>query len=261
MPPHSNPPSVLQPKPARWPVLIAAALLAGCAAPGGSVLNPSPATQSLPSGFVYLAAMVPQAQQDMRYHGANNFVGRPVAAYEEARCILSEPAARALQAAQTELKPLGMTLKVFDCYRPQAAVDDFVRWGRDLKDQKTKTEFYPDVPKEALFLRGYIAEKSGHSRGSTVDLTAVVVNAERASQVVRGPLIDGMDVDMGTPFDWFGEQSHTDNAALSPDIQHNRQWLRALLQRHGFRNLPEEWWHYTLNDEPYPEQYFNFSVR
>lgn len=249
-----------------WRVLnvcVAAAALSACAVvPGGSA--PEQATvvpSTLPAGFVHLAVRVPDILQDMRYHGANNFVGRPVAAYEAPRCILSEPAARALQAAQAELRPQGMTLKVFDCYRPQAAVDDFVRWGRDLADQTTKSAFYPDVPKEELFKRGYIAEKSGHSRGSTVDLTAVVLNAQRASQVVRGPLINGMEVDMGTPFDWFGVQSHTDNSTLSPDIKHNRLWLRALLKRQGFRNLPEEWWHYTLQSEPYPEEYFNFSVR
>ncbi|MBP6395833.1 MAG: M15 family metallopeptidase [Giesbergeria sp.] len=249
---------------ARWSVCLAATALAACAVPG----LPAPESESesghhaaLPTGFVHLAALAPDVLQDMRYHGADNFVGRPIAAYESPRCILSEPAARALQAAQAELRPQGMALKVFDCYRPQAAVDDFVRWGRDLADQKTKAAFYPDVPKQALFQRGYIAEKSGHSRGSTVDVTAVVLNAQRASQVIRGPLADGMDVDMGTPFDWFGVQSHTENPTLAPDVQHNRRWLRALLQRHGFRNLPEEWWHYTLQSEPYPERYFNFSVR
>lgn len=242
-------------------VCLAGLVLSACAVPGRSVPEQATASSALPSGFVYLSALVPSAQQDMRYHSANNFVGRPVAAYEAARCILTEPAARALQAAQAELRPQGMTLKVFDCYRPQAAVDDFVRWGRDLADQKTKPVFYPGVPKEELFQRGYIAEQSGHSRGSTVDVTAVVLDAQRASQVVRGPMVDGMEVDMGTPFDWFGQESHTNNSALSPDIQHNRRWLRALLQRHGFRNLPEEWWHYTLQNEPYPTQYFNFSVR
>lgn len=240
----------------RGSVGVAVCVLAACAAPGA----PTP-DQAMPTGFVPLAALVPDVVQDMRYHGPNNFLGRPVAAYEAATCILSRPAARALQAVQAELRTQGLALKVFDCYRPQAAVDDFVRWGRDLSDQKTKANFYPDVPKAELFQRGYIAEKSGHSRGSTVDLTAVVVNAQRASKTVRGPLADGMDVDMGTPFDWFGVQSHTDNPALAPDVQDNRRWLRALLQRHGFRNLPEEWWHYTLQNEPYPERYFNFIVR
>lgn len=217
--------------------------------------------QAMPAGFVYLAHIAPDVVQDMRYHGANNFLGRPVVAYEAASCILSEPAARALQAVHEELRADGLALKVFDCYRPQAAVDDFVRWGRDLSDQATRPAFYPDVPKEELFQRGYIAEKSGHSRGSTVDLTAVVVDAQRASQVVHGPLAQGMEVDMGTPFDWLGAQSHTDHPSMAPDVQDNRRWLRTVLQRHGFRNLPEEWWHYTLHNEPHPERYFNFPVR
>ena len=241
-------------------ICLGVTVLAGCAAPG-TPSSASVATNAMPVGFVKLATVVPDAIQDMRYHGANNFVGRPVAAYDAATCILSEPAALALQAAQVELREKGMTLKVFDCYRPQAAVDDFVHWGRDLSDQKTKPAFYPDVPKEELFQRGYIAEKSGHSRGSTVDMTVVVMDGQRASQVLRGPLADGMDADMGTPFDWFGTQSHTEDRTLSPDVQHNRQWLRALMQRQGFRNLPEEWWHYTLQPEPYPDRYFNFSVR
>ena len=250
-----------QPTRARWSVCIAVAALAACAVPELTSSTPKASNQAMPANFVHLVALSPDVIQDLRYHGAENFVGRPVVAYEKATCILSVPAARALQAAQAELRKQGMTLKVFDCYRPQAAVDDFVRWGRDLSDQKTKLAFYPDVPKEALFLRGYIAEKSGHSRGSTVDLTAVVLNAQLASEIVRGPLAEGMDVDMGTSFDWFGMQSHTDNPTLSPDVQHNRRWLRTLLQRHGFHNLPEEWWHYTLQPEPYPERYFNFSVR
>ena len=241
---------------ARVSACAAACLLAACSMP-----TVTPLGQSMPAEFVHLAQIAPDVVQDMRYHGADNFLGRPVAAYEAATCILSKPAARALQAVQAELRTQGLALKVFDCYRPQAAVDDFVRWGRDLSDQKTKPAFYPDVPKEELFQRGYIAEKSGHSRGSTVDLTAVVVNAQRASKAVRGPLADGMEVDMGTPFDWFGAQSHTEHPTLAPDVQDNRRWLCALMQRHGFRNLPEEWWHYTLQSEPYPERYFNFSVR
>ena len=249
--------------------LVAASLaLAGCALPvGGSGKgssngnHASGATGQQPADFVALTTLAPGIVQDMRYHGAHNFLGRPVAGYLAAQCILTRPAARALQAAQAELAPQGLALKVFDCYRPQAAVDDFVRWGKDLSDQKTKAAFYPQVPKQELFQRGYIAEKSGHSRGSTVDLTLVVVNAERASRSVRGPLAEGEDVDMGTPFDWFGTQSHTDDTTLAPDVQHNRRWLRTLLQRHGFRNLPEEWWHYTLNPEPHADRYFNFPVR
>ena len=237
--------------------VLLAALLAGCAVPAA---GPDQAS-ALPAGFVYLHAVAPEVQQDMRYHGSHNFMGRPVAGYQAPTCILSEPTARALQAAQAQLRPQGLTLKVFDCYRPQTAVNDFVRWGRDLSDQKAKSAYYPAVPKQELFQRGYIAEKSGHSRGSTVDLTLVVLDGLRASKAVRGPLADGQEVDMGSPFDLFDARSHTDNPHLSPDVQHNRHWLRALLAQQGFRNLPEEWWHYTLNHEPYPDSYFDFAVR
>ena len=236
--------------------LALATVLAGCAAP---TVPPQPAG-ALPPGFVHLHAVVPDALQDMRYHGSHNFLGRPVAGYGSPTCILTERAARALRAAQEQLRLRGLTIKVFDCYRPQTAVNDFVRWGADLADQATKAAYYPSVPKAELFQRGYIAEKSGHSRGSTVDLTLVVVDGLRAAKVLRGPLADGQEVDMGSPFDMFDVRSHTENADLSPDVQHNRRWLRALLAQQGFRNLPEEWWHYTLADEPFPDRYFDFAV-
>lgn len=237
--------------------LLLAALLAGCASPADAPQQ----TGALPAGFVHLHAVAPDVLQDMRYLGSNNFMGRPVAGYEAPTCILTDAAARALQAAQAQVRPLGLTIKVFDCFRPQTAVNDFVRWGADLADQKTKAAYYPAVPKQELFQRGYIAEKSGHSRGSTVDVTLVVVDGLRAYKVVRGPLADGHEVDMGSPFDMFDVSSHTDNPDLPPDVQHNRRWLRALLAQQGFRNLPEEWWHYTLVNEPFPDRYFDFAVR
>lgn len=261
-----------------WRVLGALALLAGLA---GCALPQRDAGSSSPAGgaagkaaggaaagapdaapdLVPLASVAPAIEQDLRYRGARNFLGRPVAGYEHAQCWLARPAAQALASAQREVAPLGLRLKVFDCYRPQRAVDDFVRWGRDLADQKTRAEYYPRVPKDELFKRGYIAERSGHSRGSTVDLTLVVVDGVRARQALAGPLADGQEVDMGTPFDLFDERSHTDNADLPPDVQKNRQWLRALMQRHGWRNLPEEWWHFTLQGEPYPDRYFDVPLR
>ena len=167
----------------------------------------------------------------------------------------------ALVLVQSDLKASHNSLKVYDCYRPQKAVNDFVEWSKDANDQKMKNEFYPRVDKKDAFKLGYIAEKSGHSRGSTVDVTLVVVDAMRASKVVRGPLTDGQEVDMGSPFDLFDVRSHTDNPDLSPDVQHNRRWLRALLGQNGFRNLPEEWWHYTLDPEPHTDRYFDFAVR
>lgn len=216
---------------------------------------------SLPEGFVDVPTLIPDAQYDIRYIGSENFLGRPVAGYERATCILSAPAAAALAAVRREAGEHGLTLRVFDCFRPQRAVDDFVRWGADPGDQKTKARYYPQVPKDELFARGYIAEKSGHSRGSTVDLTLVVTDPARAARVLQGPLEAGAAVDMGSPFDLFDPRSHTANPDMPAHVRHNRAWFAALMSRHGFDNLPEEWWHYTLRDEPYPATFFDFPVR
>ena len=234
-----------------------ACLLSACAAPPAI----SPADAAPADDLVALAPLAPTVVQDMRYFGPHNFVGRPITGYEAPQCWLSRPAAQALARVQQDLAPHGLRLKVFDCYRPQQAVDDFVRWGADLSDQRTKAEYYPRVPKAELFARGYIAEKSGHSRASTADLTLVVHDAARAARVLQGPLAAGQEVDMGTPFDLFDEQSHTEYAGSSAPVRHNRLWLRAFMQSHGWRNLPEEWWHYTLENEPWPGRYFNQPVR
>ena len=241
-------------------------LIAGCASnKGADVPNASQstaqATKPVQTDLVPLASVAPGVKQDMRYFTRHNFMGKPINGYEAGVCWLSRDAAMSLAAVQKELLGKGLSLKVYDCYRPQTAVNDFVRWGKDMADQKNKDMYYPRVPKNELFKRGYIAEKSGHSRASTVDMTLVVLNGKLASKHVHGPLADGIDVDMGTPFDMFDEQSHTDNSKQSPDVQHNRRWLRTLMERHGWKNLPEEWWHYTLVNEPYPDQYFDVPVR
>ncbi len=237
--------------------MLAGLWLGGCALqPGTSGAGEA----GLPPGFVHLPARLPDAQFDIRYFGSDNFVGRPVAGYLAPTCILSAPAADALAAVQAELRAQGMVLKIFDCYRPQTAVNDFVGWGRDLADQRTKPAYYPEVPKGELFARGYIAEQSGHSRGSTVDLTVVVVDRARARDVRGEPLANG-ELDMGSAFDFFGVRSHTENPDVPWAVRHNRLWLRALMERHGFGNLPEEWWHFTLRDEPHPARYFDFPVR
>lgn len=236
------------------------AALVACTPPLRTAADaPGAATDASP--LVALRTVAPSIAQDMRYHGSRNFMGRPIAGYEAANCWLSRPAAAALAAVQAEAQSQGLRLKVYDCYRPQRAVDDFVRWGQDLKDQATKPVYYPRVPKEELFKRGYIAEKSGHSRASTVDIGLLVDQPASAARVLRGPLNAGADVDMGTPFDLFDEQSHTETQFVSPDARHNRLWLRTLMDRHGWRNLPEEWWHFTLKDEPFRERYFDVPVR
>ncbi len=201
-----------------------------------------------PAGFVRLGEAVPGIVLDVRYHGADNFVGAPVDGYEAPAAILTRPAADALRQVQERLRARGFGLKVFDAYRPQTAVDHFVRWAADPADRRTKAEYYPGVPKSELFSRGYIAEASGHSRGSTVDLT-----------VVR--LSDGAELDMGTPFDFFGAESAVDYPGLTGGQRANRRLLADAMQAHGFQPYAEEWWHYTLDDEPYPETYFDFPVR
>ena len=199
-------------------------------------------------GFVDAAEVVAGLQVDARYFGSRNFVGRRIDGYDAGKCLLTREAAMALVAVQRDLALLGLGLKAFDCYRPARAVAHFVRWARDLNDQAHKAEFYPQVDKRALFRDGYIAARSGHSRGSTVDLTLV-------------QLSDGRELDMGTPFDFFGVQSWPSDRSVSMSAQANRKMLAVAMQRRGFRAYDKEWWHFTLRNEPYPGSYFDFSVR
>lgn len=202
---------------------------------------------ALPDGFVYVAEAVPLAREEARYATADNFVGRPVDGYRAARVVLSRPAAAALDRVARELAPFGLGIKVFDGYRPQAAVDHFVRWAADPGDQATKPRYYPGVDKANLFRDGYIAAKSGHSRGGTIDLTLI-------------DLADGKELPMGTPFDFFGPESWPDHPGIATAERANRALLRQVMSRHGFRPLKEEWWHFSLENEPYPDRYFSFPV-
>lgn len=202
---------------------------------------------ALPTGFVYVDEAVPKAVVDARYAGSNNFVGAPVDGYRVPRVVLTDAAASALRQVSAALEPFGLGIKVFDGYRPQRAVNHFVRWAADLKDQRTKAQYYPRVAKENLFRDGYIAEKSGHSRGSTVDLTLV-------------NLADGVELGMGTPFDFFGLESWPDYKGIDVSARANRALLQQVMVRFGFRALREEWWHFTLNNEPWPDRYFDFPV-
>ena len=183
---------------------------------------------------------------EAKYFGSDNFMGRPVRGYEANAVILTPEAAGALAAAQHDARSRGVSLFVFDGFRPQRAVDHFVEWGADLTDTLNQAVYYPNVPKAELFERGYIAERSGHSRGSTVDLT-----------LTR----DGEALDMGTPFDFFDELSHTENPAIADSAMANRMLLRSIMMDAGFRNYVNEWWHYTLIEEPYPDTYFDEPVR
>ena len=215
--------------------------------PEPSLEEPS-ASYTLPEGFVLLADAVPDILQEIRYYSTYNFVGSRIDGYEQPCAILTVEAAQALRAVSDELLAQGYRLKVYDAYRPQSAVDHFVRWAEDLEDTAMQPCFYPEEEKSRLFAHGYIAARSGHSRGSTVDLTLL----DEAS---------GKELDMGGTFDYFGAPSHTDYDGLTPEQRANRALLRDAMLRHGFRGIKTEWWHFTLQEEPFPDTYFDFPVR
>ena len=199
--------------------------------------------------FVDLAAFLPDAILEIRYHTSYNFVGTPIDGYMQPTALLTREAAEALRAVSDDVIAQGYRLKIYDAYRPQCAVDHFVRWAADIPDTLMRRYFYPDVDKSVLFEQDYIFEKSGHTRGSTVDLTLFDMTTEK-------------EVDMGGTFDWFGIESHPDyTATLTPQQYANRMILREAMLRHGFKTLDSEWWHFTLKDEPYPDTYFTFPVR
>ncbi|POX43923.1 M15 family metallopeptidase [Streptomyces sp. Ru72] len=249
-------------------VTVLAALLAVVSASATAPAAPQP---KAPSDFVALRSVDPTILEEIRYFTPHNFIGERIDGYRQPLCILTRPAAEALHRAQVELVREGYTLKVYDCYRPQRAVDHFVRWAKDLDDQKMKGEFYPRVDKSRLFADGYIAERSGHSRGSTMDLTIVRLPARPTRPYVPGrPLVPcyapeaerfpDNSVDMGTGFDCFDTLAHTDDPGVVGEQRANRQLLKRTLEGLGFVNLAEEWWHYTFKPEPYPDTYFDFPV-
>nr|WP_240686916.1 M15 family metallopeptidase [Amycolatopsis suaedae] len=222
-----------------------------------------------PREFVALRDVDPTILHDIRYTTSHNFVGTPIRGYVQPLCLLTKPAAKALRAAQRKVLRMGYTLKVYDCFRPQRAVDHFVEWARDLGDQKMKTEFYPRVDKTRLFADGYIAEKSGHSRGSTLDVTLVRLPPRWQRPYFPGEPLKNCyapvrfpdnTVDMATGYDCFDTLSHTDDPRVTGAAREHRQLLKTVLAEAGFGNLPEEWWHFTLNDEPFPDTYFDFPV-
>jgi len=213
------------------------------------------AQRTMPAEFVDAATVVEGLAVDMRYFGTDNFVGARIDGYEAPRCLLVRRAAAALAAVQRDLARLGFGLKVFDCYRPGRAVAHFVRWARDATDVARKADYYPDIDKRDLFRLGYIAERSGHSRGATVDLTLVRRQAGQGTGDVAG------EVDMGTPFDFFSPKSWPADKHVSEEAQRNRALLAAAMTRGGFRPYDKEWWHFTLANEPFPHTYFDFPVR
>jgi len=225
----------------------------------------------IPDGFIDITKVIPSAVLDIRYFGPHNFVGERVDGYNAPKCYLTGEAAEALKTVQEELKAFSLSVKIYDCYRPQRAVNNFVRWAKEIDNTKTKKEFYPTVDKRNLFKDGYIAEKSGHSRGSTVDLTIVPVPAPEQERYVQGqPLFEcylpagkrfkDNSVDMGTGFDCFHELSHPLNKKVGLQQRMNRMLLKTLMEKHGFKNYDQEWWHFTLRGEPFPDTYFDFVV-
>ena len=199
------------------------------------------------SGFVLLSEAVPDAILEIRYYSTYNFVGDRIEGYEAPVAYLTKEAAKALKEVSDELIKKGYRLKIYDAYRPQRAVLHFARWAEDIKDTRMKKYFYPEVDKSLLFEQGYIDYKSGHSRGSTLDLTLFDMNTEK-------------EVDMGGTFDYFGIKSHPDYKKITKQQFKNRMILREAMTAHGFRPLSTEWWHFTLNNEPYPDTYFDFPV-
>lgn len=246
-------------------LILAAASILLCVDPGRT-------EEAMPENFVDLRQAVPSAVLDIRYYGDHNFLGTRVDGYQAPKCIVTAPAAEALAKVQAELQEFSLSLKIYDCYRPQRAVDHFVRWAEDIGDTKTKEEFYPTLDKRNLFRDEYIAEKSGHSRGSTVDLTIVPVPAQAEESYIPGQRLRACflpaaerfrdsGVDMGTGFDCFHELSHPGNATIGVQQRINRLLLKTLMDKHGFKNYDREWWHFTLRNEPYPDTYFDFPVR
>ena len=199
------------------------------------------------SGFVLLSDAVPDAILEIRYYSTYNFIGDRIDGYEEPIALLTKEAAAALKEVSDELVAKGFRLKIYDAYRPQMAVSHFMRWALDFEDTRMKEYFYPELEKDTLFPLGYIAEHSGHSRGSTVDLTLFDMTTEK-------------EVDMGGTFDYFGELSHPDYTGITEEQYQNRMILREAMLAHGFKPLVEEWWHFTLENEPYPNTYFTFPV-
>ncbi|MCR5795846.1 MAG: M15 family metallopeptidase [Solobacterium sp.] len=198
-------------------------------------------------GFVLLSDIVPDMIQEIRYYSTYNFTGDRIDGYEEPCALLTKEAAQALRAVSDDLIRQGFRLKIYDAYRPVRAVRHFVRWAEDIADTRMKACFYPDVDKEDLFAQGYIAERSSHSRGSTVDLTLIDMKTGRV-------------IDTGTPFDLFSRLSWPSCREVTQEQYGNRMFLRNAMKQGGFAPIESEWWHFTLEDEPYPDTYFDFPV-
>ena len=223
---------------------------------------------ALPKNFVYLHDIAPDIIEDIRYATANNFIGNKIPGYKRGVCILTKHAAQQLKKAQAAAKTKGYTIKVYDCYRPQKSVNYFYRWSKNSKDQRHKAAYYPRVKKADLFKEKYIAHSSGHSRGSTIDLTLVPLHQSAQSHIPMTRCYaqtpdynDDNSIDTGTRFDCLDKRANLGYSGLSMKQKENRKLLKTLMIANGFKPYFYEWWHFTLNNEPYPDHYFNFSVK
>lgn len=224
---------------------------------------------SLPKGFVYLREIDPTIQQDIRYATSQNFVGRVIDGYLKPECILTLPAAYTLHKIQNELKKSHLSLKVYDCYRPVCAVKDFYTWSQQSEQQKMKASYFPNVAKSQLFALGYVSERSSHSRGSTVDLTIVKYVKKPTLVILKNKLLarnkisayESYELNMGTHYDFMDSSSHMFNrSAINTQCYSNRLLLRSMMKKYGFAPYNKEWWHFTLKNEPFRHNYFNFPV-
>ncbi|MGI4775708.1 MAG: M15 family metallopeptidase [Janthinobacterium lividum] len=226
-------------------------------------------TLALPNGFIYLRDIDPTIIENLRYYSGENFIGRRVDGYKSNKVILTKEAAKSLSKVQKELLSNGYSLIVYDAYRPQKAVDQFVKWSEDSADQINKNKYYPDVAKNDVFKLGYVAEKSGHTRGSTVDVTMIRSDSALKEITIHNrklldgnlaPYLEDGTVDMGTSFDLFGVASHHDSKLIEKKYLDLRNYLRTVMKENGFKEYQEEWWHYTLENEPFLEIYFDFDI-
>ena len=227
-------------------------------------------TKTKPTNFVNIKKVIPQIQLDMRYYTNHNFVGSQISGYNASICLLTRAAAKNLVGVESQLLAMGLTLKIYDCYRPQMAVNQFAQWAEQINNTKMQAEFYPTINKANLFNDGYIALKSGHSRGSTIDLTIAPLNSKIPDYNPNDKLVSCTaplkqrfpenSLDFGTGFDCFSPIAHPDYTQLPAQVLANRLLLKNLMAHAGFKQLDTEWWHFTLINEPYPNTYFNFPI-
>ncbi|MDF2577133.1 MAG: hypothetical protein K0S74_617 [Chlamydiales bacterium] len=227
-------------------------------------------SSNMPKEFTYLHEIEPSILSDLRYRSSDNFTGAPIVGYESSKIIVTRATAEALKAAQAKFKADGYSLIIYDAYRPQRAVNRFMQWSKDLNNQEMKAWFYPRVDKAKVFELGYVAEKSGHSRGSTVDVSLIRLDSQLKQIEPRTrTLNDGFQffylddgtIDMGSSFDLFDKASHYENDLINQEYKDRRTYLKNVMESCGFKNYPEEWWHFTLRDEPFPDTYFDFLVK